>query len=204
MKIFNEKSNEKLLKNFIITIEEKSNKKFSIQFVNEFEIELNIITQIKTIYNKNKNKIFRKIIKIVKTKYRRILKIVIKKNIRFEFEDCRLKNNLLLINDRIYVSFKSKTLIINIIKYFHENSFEEHFEKLFIFHRLNEHYYWSNIINFVVKYFRNCYTYKRTKVYKKEKHDLFKLLFILNRYFKDIFVNFIIDFFICERYNQRY
>ena len=66
---------------------------------------------------------------------------MIKKNIRLNFGDCRLKNDLLLINDRIYVFFKLDALIINIIKYFHENFFKGYFKRSFIFYRLNKHYY---------------------------------------------------------------
>ena len=77
----------------------------------------------------------------MKAKHHRIFKIIIKKNIHFEFKNYCLKNDLLLINNRIYVFFKSKALIINIIKYFYESFFKKHFKRLFIFYRLNKYYY---------------------------------------------------------------
>ena len=60
------------------------------------------------------------------------------------------------------------------------------------------------MIAFVIKYLKFCHFCRRNKVYREIKHELFKLLFIFNRYFKKIIVNFIIFLFICIRNDKHY
>ena len=60
------------------------------------------------------------------------------------------------------------------------------------------------MIAFVIKYLKFCYFCRRNKVYRKIKQKLFKSLFISNRYFKNIIVNFIIFLFICTRNKKHY
>ena len=60
------------------------------------------------------------------------------------------------------------------------------------------------MIAFVIKYLKFCYFCCRNKVYREIKQELFKLLFIFDRYFKNIIVNFIILLFICTRNEKHY
>ena len=60
------------------------------------------------------------------------------------------------------------------------------------------------MIAFVIKYLKFCYFCRRNKVYREIKQKLFKSLFIFDRYFKNIIVNFIIFLFICTRNKNHY
>ena len=56
----------------------------------------------------------------------------------------------------------------------------------------------------VVKYVKICHHCRRIKVYKNVKQKLLKSLFISNRYFKKIIVDFITFLFICKRNDKNY
>ena len=60
------------------------------------------------------------------------------------------------------------------------------------------------MINFVFKYVKICQHCKRIKIYRHVKHDFLKFLFIFERYFQKIIVNFIIFLFVCKRNDKNY
>ena len=60
------------------------------------------------------------------------------------------------------------------------------------------------MIAFVVKYVKICFHCRKIKTYKKTKQNLFKSLFISNRYFKKITMNFIDFLLTCKRDDKTY
>ena len=82
---------------------------------------------------------------------------------------------------RIYV-FNNAKLKIKIIKNIHESLSKRYIGKLFIYDKINNHYYWPRMIDIIVKYMKNYHVYKKSKIYKEKKYDFFKLLFISDRY----------------------
>ena len=99
---------------------------------------------------------------------------------------------------------RKKLLQIDIIKYIYELLQKDYVERNITFTRLNIYYYWQNIIAFVIKYLKFCYFCRRNKIYCEIKHKLLKSLFIFDRYFKKIIVNFITFLFTCTRNNKYY
>ena len=141
--------------------------------------------------------------KIKKNDDRKISTKFIKKKIRLKLNDCVIKNNFLWIKNRLYIS-KNSTLRIDIIKHIHDSLQKKHVDRIIIYQRLNTHYYWQNMINFVFKYVKTCQHCKRIKIYRHVKYDFFKFLLIFERYFQKIIVNFIIFLFVCKRNDRNY
>ena len=107
------------------------------------------------------------------------------------------------IKNRIYV-FQDDTIHQTILKQIHDFSIDDHVERITIYDRVNQHYYWSKMIDIVEQYVKACLHCKRTKVFKNFKQNLFKSLFISERYFQNISVDFIISLFKCHRHERVY
>ena len=134
---------------------------------------------------------------------RKISTKFIKKRVRLELSDCEIKYELFWIKERLHMSRK-KFLQIDVIKHVHESLQKDHVERNIIYARLSTHYYWQNMITFVIRYLKFCHFCRRNKVYREAKQKLLKSLLISNRYFKDITVNFIIFLFTCTRNRKHY
>ena len=128
---------------------------------------------------------------------------LIKNEIRIKLEDCEIYNDIFYIKKRIYVLDNAK-LKTRIIKNIHESLLKEYVERLFIYDKINNYYYWSRITDIIARYMKNCHVYKRSKTYRERKYDLFKLLSIPNRYWQNISIDFIILLPICFRFERRF
>ena len=122
---------------------------------------------------------------------------------KLELENCEIKNNLFWVRERHYI-FQNETLHAKIFKLIHNFSFENHVERVITYDRVIKHYYWSRIIITITQYIKTCLHCKRTKHYKNKKQNLFKSLLILERYFQNIFIDFIISLFIHRRNDRDY
>ena len=60
------------------------------------------------------------------------------------------------------------------------------------------------MFHIVVRYVKNCIQCKKIKTYRQNKQNLLKFLSIFERYFQNIFVDFITFLFTCIRYNKIY
>ena len=60
------------------------------------------------------------------------------------------------------------------------------------------------MFHIVARYVKNCIQCKRIKTYRQNKQDLLKFLSIFERYFQDIFVDFITFLSTCTRYDRIY
>ena len=123
----------------------------------------------------------------------------------FDFASWQLRNQkqLLWIREPLYIS-QDEILHAKIFKLIHDFSFEDHVERVITYDRVNKYYYWSRMIVTITQYIKACLHCKRTKHYKNEKQNLLKFLLILERYFQNIFIDFIISLFICRRNDRDY
>ena len=71
---------------------------------------------------------------------RRLLLKIIKNNLKLKLKDYYIYYKLLYMNERLYVS-NIFELRIKIIKDIYNTSLEDHVNRLFIYNRLNKHYY---------------------------------------------------------------
>ena len=122
---------------------------------------------------------------------------------KLKFEECEIKNDLFYVRERFYV-FQNETFHVSILKFIHNFSFARHARRATTYDRVNTYYYWSRMIATITQYIKTCLYCKRTKYYRDEKQNLFKFLLILERYFQNISIDFIISLFICRRNDRKY
>ena len=181
--------------NFVFDISSSLNTEFDANNIDDF------MFRIKKAYKKNKK--FQIIMKAKRNNNRKISIKLIKKKVRLKLNDCEIKHEFFWVKKRLHMFWK-KLLQIDIIKHIYKSLQKNYVERNIIFTRFNIYYYWQNIIVFVIKYLKFCYFCRRNKAYREIKHKLFKLLFISDRYFKKIIVNFIIFLFTCTRNDKHY
>ena len=94
--------------------------------------------QIKRVYEYDN--IIQNIIQVKILNERKLSFDIIKNNVKIELGDCKIHENLLYINDKLYVSDDIK-LRTKIIRDIHDSSLKDHVDKLFIYNRLSRYYY---------------------------------------------------------------
>lgn len=107
------------------------------------------------------------------------------------------------IESRFYV-FNVSELKIKIMKDVHETLFDEHVKRLFIYNKINKYYYWSRMTDTVSRYVKNYYICKRFKIYKENKYEFLNFLSISEKYWQNIFIDFITFLFIYFRFNRKF
>ena len=156
---------------------------------------------IRKVYKKNKN--LQKIIRIKRKSERKISQKLVKKKYHLKLEDCKLNNNFLYFKDRLYVS-NDEILYTTIIRQMHESSFADHSEQSSILDLVSRHYYWLSMTISIRQYVKICYACRRIKIYREVKHDLLKSFSIFDQYWQNIFCDFIINLFVCERNERKF
>ena len=100
--------------------------------------------------------------------------------------------------------FENEKLHKMILKQFHDVSINDHASRAIIYDRLSTHYYWFRMFHTIVRYVKSCIQCKKIKTYRQNKQDLLKFLSIFERYFQNIFVDFITFLFTCSRRDKNY
>ena len=160
-----------------------------------------IMVRIVAIYSDDD--ILQRIIQVKREKLRRVLADIVKSEVCLKLRDCEIKNELLWIKKRLYVS-DNEVIQSAILKRIHNSSFEDHVDRATIYDRLSRNYYWSRMTDTMFRYVKACIHCRRIKVYRENKQDLLKPLSISERYFHDIFVDFIISLSICLRHGRKF
>ena len=111
-----------------------------------------LISRIREVYSKNER--FQRIINVKKIEERKI-SINFKKNYSLKLKDCKVNDDLLLVNDKIVI-FENNLLRINVIKLHHNKLIIEHSNRIDIFANVSQHYWWLWMTNFVKLYVRSC------------------------------------------------
>ena len=187
---------------------EKSDEESSVKSILENEstadsitAQLDIVELIRTTYFDDI--ILQRIMKSKRERLRRISSDIIKIEVRFELDDCEIKDELFWIKNRLYVSHDDDVFAA-ILKQIHELSSEEHVDRAIIYDRVSIHYFWSRMIDIVARYVKNCHQCRRIKTYREDKQELLKSLSISKRYFQNISMNFITSLSICKRHDRNY
>ena len=114
-------------------------KKSNIESKEVFTVEVsNLLRQIKKIYEHDN--IIQNIIQIKVSGERKLSLDIIKNNFKIELKDCKMHENLLYINDKLYISDDMK-LRTKIIRDIHDFPSKNHVDKLFTYNRLFRYYY---------------------------------------------------------------
>ena len=128
---------------------------------------------------------------------RKLSRELIKKDYQLQLIDCELRDDMLYVQDRFYVS-QDEVLYIEIIKHIYELSSANHFERFITYDLVNRYHYWSQMTYSVKRYVKVCYICRRIKVFREDKYELLKSLLISNRYWQSISCDFIISLSICK------
>jgi hypothetical protein len=100
--------------------------------------------------------------------------------------------NILFFKEKLWV-FESNQLKLNIIKEIHDQSAAEHSSIRRICKYLNKWYYWSQVKESIQRYVANCHICRRSKASRDKYSRLLNLLFISNRSWMNIIMNFVIE-----------
>ena len=128
---------------------------------------------------------------------------IIKNKVKLELGDCTIHEDLVYVNDRLYVP-DDPELRTEIIRMVHDLPPGGHAGRASTYDRLSRHYYWPRMTDSVARYVKSCHTCKRSKTYREGKQGLLKPLPIPDHYWQDISIDFISPLPICLRYGRSY
>ena len=86
---------------------------------------------------------------------------------------------------------------LNVIRQIHDQITIEHFDYARIFRLISQCYYWSRMNRVIKRYVKNCHSCCRAKTSKNKYSEKLNLLFIFKRNWKNIILNFVVEFFRC-------
>ncbi len=108
--------------------------------------------------------------------------------------------NILFFKEKLWV-LESDQLKLNIIREIHDQLASEHSSVRRTCKYLHKWYYWSQTKQSVERYIRNCHICKRFKVIRDKYSDLLNSLFISDRSWTNITMNFVIELFNSKNFN---
>ncbi len=114
-----------------------------------------------------------------------------------QYEDIKLKNcwtqnEILYYDSQLWVSF-NELLQMNLIREMHDQFSINHSDILRTVKIIKQNYYWSFMWKTVNHYIQNCYICQRSKTFRNKLNELLHSLLILEQWWQDIVMNFIID-----------
>jgi len=122
------------------------------------------------------------------------IQAVMKQNRRtcqdIDLNNCRVLDEVLWKDDRLWV-FQS--MIIQLIKKAHDLLINDHSDINWTLDLLRRSYCWSKMRITIKCYIQNCYVYRRSKASIDRINKLLKSLLILEQWWQNIFLNFIIN-----------
>ena len=173
----NEKSSVELS---LRPLAEASKKKSNIESKEAFIAEAsNLLRQIKSAYKHDDT--IQNIIQAKMSRQKKLPLEIIKNNVKLELRDCKIHEDLLYVNNRLYIP-DDPELRTKIIRDIHDSPPGGHAGRSSTYNQLSRHYYWSRMTDSITRYVKNCHTYKRSKIYREDKQELLKPLFIPDRY----------------------
>ncbi len=120
--------------------------------------------------------------------------IIMKQNRRtcqdINLDNCKVLDEVLWKDDRLWVS---QSMITWLIRKAHYLLISEHSDINQMLNLLRWSYCWSKMRMMIKYYIWNCYVYRRSKASKDWINELLKLLLILEQWWQNISLDFIID-----------
>jgi len=122
------------------------------------------------------------------------IRTVIEQNRRtcqdMSLDNCRVLNEVLWKNDRLWVS---QSMITQLIRKAHDLSINDRSDMNWTLNLLRWSYCWLKMRTTIKCYIRNCYVCRRSKASRDQINELLKSLSISEQRWQDISLNFIID-----------
>ncbi len=107
-----------------------------------------------------------------------------------DLNKCRVLNKVLWKDDRLWVS---QSIITQLIREAHNLLISDHSDMNRTLDLLRQSYCWSKMRITIKRYIQNCYICRRSKASRDRINELLKSLLILEQWWQNIFLNFIID-----------
>jgi hypothetical protein len=127
-------------------------------------------------------------------------------NNKFKLHNIKLKNcqvidNALFKKDLLWVF---KNMHTKLLQEIHDQSSIFRLNSWRTIDLIQRFYYWSNHRVTIKQYIWNCHVCQQSKTFRNSINELHHSLSILQKYWKDITMNFIIKLFLFESYNVIY
>ncbi len=109
-----------------------------------------------------------------------------------KLKNCWTQNEILYYDSQLWVSF-NELLQMNLIREMHDQLSINHSDILRTVKIIKRNYYWSFMQKTVDHYIWNCYICQRSKTSRNKSNELLHSLLILEQWWQDIVMNFIIN-----------
>ncbi len=113
-------------------------------------------------------------------------------------KNCKLIDDILFKKDLLWVF---ENMHMKLLQEVHDQSSIFHFNNKWIINLIQRFYYWSNHQATIWWYIQNYHAYQQSKISRNNINELHHSLSILQKRWKDITMNFIIELFLSEDYN---
>ena len=107
-----------------------------------------------------------------------------------DLNNCRVLDEVLWKDDRLWVS---QSMITRLIREAHDLLINDHSDINWTLNLLRWLYCWSKMRMTIKRYIQNCYVCRRSKASRDRINELLKSLLILEQWWQNISLNFIID-----------
>ncbi len=122
-----------------------------------------------------------------------------------QYKDIKLRNcwvqNEILYQDNLLWIFFNEHLQMKLIQEVYDQSFIDYFEILRTMKIIRRYYYWFSMWKIISRYIWNCYICQQSKTSENKFNELLQSLLILEQWWKNIVMNFIIDLLSSEGKN---
>ncbi len=120
--------------------------------------------------------------------------IVMKQNRKtcqdINLDNCKVLDEVLWKDDRLWVS---QSMITLLIRKAHDLLINDHSDMNWMLNLLRQSYCWSKMRTIIKHYIQNCYVYRRSKALRDRINELLKSLLILEQWWQNISLDFIIN-----------
>ena len=156
---------------------------------------------LKTIYQKND--IVQKIMKAKFENFRKLFEKILKKNFKLTLKNLKIREKRLFYKKRFFVSHCDK-LKLHFFRNHHDPSIHEHSKYREMYVKLLKNYFWIIMKKNCRRYAVNCSICRRSKAYNDQKQKLLTPLFISQKKWRDLFLNFVVKLPKCHRRGRIY
>ena len=104
--------------------------------------------------------------------------------------ECEKQNQILYFRKKKNIP-NSDRLRLRIIQLTHNNVLGRHFDRTNCYELINRAYWWFNLYQYIQRFVRNCHVCIRIKSFRQKYQKWFRPLFISERRWRDIFIDYI-------------
>ncbi len=115
-----------------------------------------------------------------------------------KLKNCEIIDDVLFRKDLLWIF---KNMHTKLLQEVHDQSSISHFDNKWIIDLVQRFYYWSDHQVTIQWYIQNCHACQRSKVSRNSINELHHSLFISQKRWKNIVMNFIIELSLSESYN---